>query len=42
MARRGACELYGRVIVVFAAQHYATQLALATSERRGSVLPRSH
>jgi hypothetical protein len=37
-----AGELYGRVLVVFAAQHYASQLVLATSQRRGSVLPRSH
>ena len=36
-----AGELYGRVLVVFAAQHYATQLVLPTSQRRGSVLPRS-
>ena len=27
---------------MFAAQHYAHQLALPTSQRRGSVLPRSH
>jgi hypothetical protein len=27
---------------VFACQHYAHQLALPTSQRRGSVLPRSH
>jgi hypothetical protein len=37
-----AGELYGRVMVVFAAQHYASQLVLATSQRRWSVLPRSH
>jgi len=37
-----AGELYGRVLVVFAAQHYATQLVLPNSQRRGSVLPRSH
>ena len=37
-----AGELYGRVLVVFAAQHYAFQLALPNSQRRGSVLPRSH
>jgi hypothetical protein len=30
------------VLVVFAAQHYASQLVLANSQRRGSVLPRSH
>jgi ParB/RepB/Spo0J family partition protein len=39
---KSAGELYGRVLVVFAAQHYASQLVLATSQRRGSVLPRSH
>ena len=38
---RDAGELYGRVLVVFAAQHYASQLALPTSQRRGSALPRS-
>jgi hypothetical protein len=27
---------------VFAAEHYASQLVLAASKRRGSVLPRSH
>lgn len=37
-----AGELYGRVLVVFAAQHYASQLVLANSQRRGSALPRSH
>ena len=37
-----AGELYGRTLVVFACQHYANQLALPTSQRRGSVLPRSH
>ena len=37
-----AGELYGRALVVFAAQHYATQLVLPASKRRGSVLPRSH
>ncbi len=37
-----AGELYGRTLVAFAAQHYATQLALPTSQRRGSVLPSSH
>jgi hypothetical protein len=30
------------VLVVLACQHYASQLALPTSQRRGSVLPRSH
>lgn len=39
---KSAGELYGRVLVVFAAQHYACQLALPTAKRRGSVLPRSH
>jgi uncharacterized protein with von Willebrand factor type A (vWA) domain len=28
--------------VVFACEHYANQLALPTSQRRGSVLPRAH
>jgi ParB/RepB/Spo0J family partition protein len=37
-----AGELYGRALVVFACQHYANQLALPNSQRRGSVLPRSH
>jgi ParB/RepB/Spo0J family partition protein len=37
-----AGELYGRTMVVFAAQHYALQLVLPTSKRRGSALPRSH
>jgi hypothetical protein len=37
-----AGELYGRALVVFAAQHYASQLVLAASKRRGLVLPRSH
>lgn len=36
-----AGELYGRTLVVFAAQHYAHNLVLPTSQRRGSVLPRS-
>ena len=39
---RTAGELYGRALVVFACQHYANQLALPASQRRGSVLPRSH
>ncbi|MGH2799765.1 MAG: ParB/RepB/Spo0J family partition protein [Thermoleophilaceae bacterium] len=39
---KSAGELYGRTLVVFACQHYANQLALPTSQRRGSVLPRSH
>ena len=36
-----AGELYGRTLVVFAAQHYASQLVLPASKRRTSVLPRS-
>ena len=39
---RNAGELYGRALVVFAAQHYASQLVLPTSQRRSSVLPGSH
>ena len=39
---KSAGELYGRALVVFACQHYANQLALPTSQRRGSVLPSSH
>lgn len=39
---RTAGELYGRTLVVFACQHYANQLALPNSQRRGSVLPRLH
>ncbi|MGO8906755.1 MAG: ParB/RepB/Spo0J family partition protein [Solirubrobacteraceae bacterium] len=38
---KSAGELYGRVLVVFAAQNYAHDLVLPTSGRRGSVLPRS-
>jgi len=38
---RNAGELYGRALVVFAAQHYAQDLVLPASSRRGSVLPRS-
>ncbi len=37
-----AAEIYSRALVVFAAQHYASQLVLPTSQRRGSVLPSSH
>jgi ParB/RepB/Spo0J family partition protein len=37
-----AGELYGRVLVVFASQHYANQIVLAKSKRRDSVLPASH
>ncbi|HEY4894763.1 MAG TPA: ParB/RepB/Spo0J family partition protein [Solirubrobacteraceae bacterium] len=36
-----AGELYGRVLVVFAAQAYASDLVLPTSKRRGPVLPAS-
>jgi hypothetical protein len=35
-------ELYGRTMVVFAAQHYAQQLVQAASKRRHSMLPSSH
>lgn len=38
-AAKTAGELYGRAMVVFAAQHYAFQIALAASQRRGSILP---
>ena len=41
-AATSAGELYGRALVVFAAQHYASQLALPASKRRSSILPRSH
>jgi hypothetical protein len=41
-AAKTAGELYGRTMVVFACEHYANQLALPTSQRRGSVLPSSH
>lgn len=37
-----AGELYGRALVVYAAQHYAQALVLPKSQRHGSVLPRSH
>ncbi len=37
-----AGEIYGRVLVVFAAQHYAQDLVLPRSQRRHSVLPRTH
>jgi ParB/RepB/Spo0J family partition protein len=36
-----AGELYGRALVVFAAQHYAQDLVLPESQRRASMLPRS-
>ena len=39
---KSAGELYGRTLVVFAAQHYAKQLVLAASKRRHSALPASH
>jgi ParB/RepB/Spo0J family partition protein len=39
---KSASELYGRVLVVFAAQHYASDLVLARTKRRRSVLPDSH
>jgi hypothetical protein len=38
---KNAGELYGRVLVVFASQHYAQNLVLPTSQRRPSVLPRT-
>jgi ParB/RepB/Spo0J family partition protein len=38
---RNAAELYGRALVVFAAQHYACDLVLPGAKRRASVLPRS-
>jgi ParB/RepB/Spo0J family partition protein len=41
-AAKTAGELYGRTLVVFAAQHYAEQLVLAASKRSPSALPRSH
>jgi hypothetical protein len=37
-----AGELYGRALVVFAAEHYAAQLVLPAARRRSSVLPASH
>jgi ParB/RepB/Spo0J family partition protein len=37
-----AGELYGRVLVVFASQHYAQQIVLAQSKRRNSALPVSY
>lgn len=40
-AAKTAGELYGRALVVFAAQHYAFQIALPTSQRRGSIIPSS-
>jgi ParB/RepB/Spo0J family partition protein len=38
---KDAGELYGRVLVVFAAQAYACDLVLPSAARRGPVLPRS-
>lgn len=38
---RSAGELYGRTLVVFAAQAYAHDLVLPASQRRGDVLPAS-
>lgn len=38
---KSAGDLYGRALVVFAAQHYAHQIALPTSQRRPSGLPSS-
>jgi hypothetical protein len=38
---RSAGELYGRALVVFAAQAYAQDLVLPASQRRGNVLPAS-
>jgi ParB/RepB/Spo0J family partition protein len=39
---KDARELYGRALVVFAAQHYAEQLILPQSKRRSSAIPSSH
>lgn len=41
-AAKGAGELYGRTLTVYACQHYAQQLVLPGSKRRDSVLPDSH
>jgi ParB/RepB/Spo0J family partition protein len=38
---KSAGELYGRVLVVFASQHYAQNLVLPASQRRQSVIPRT-
>jgi ParB/RepB/Spo0J family partition protein len=38
---KSAGELYGRVLVVFAAQHYAADLVLPASKRHPSALPRT-
>lgn len=37
-----AAQLYGRVLTVFACQHYAEQLVLARGRRSSSILPSSH
>ena len=37
-----AGDVYSRALVVYAAQHYASQLVLPTAQRRGSALPRSY
>ena len=37
-----AGEVYSRALVVYAAQHYASQLVLPTAQRRSSALPRSY
>lgn len=39
---KDARELYGRALVVFAAQHYAEQLVLPQSKQRSSAIPSSH
>ena len=38
---QNAGELYGRTLVLFAAQHYARDLVLPRSQRRGWILPSS-
>ncbi len=37
-----AGDVYSRALVVYAAQHYASQLVLPTAARRSSALPRSY
>ena len=37
-----AGDVYSRALVVYAAQHYASQLVLPTAQRRSSALPRSY
>jgi hypothetical protein len=39
---KSAGELYGRTLVVYAAEHYAKQVVLAASKRRHSALLASH